>query len=108
MITDIETDSAGPAVRAVSSGYVVTLGTIGGIVATWTYTSSDAPKYHVGHSINLAGQVAVFCLAMFGIFYCKYENKMRAAGKRDHRLQGLSEEEIGHLGDRHPEFRYMS
>lgn len=27
-------DSGGPSVRAVTSGYVVTLGTIGGIVAT--------------------------------------------------------------------------
>lgn len=33
-LTFVGTDSAGPSVRAVTSGYVVTLGTIGGIVAT--------------------------------------------------------------------------
>jgi sugar phosphate permease len=33
-ITEAFVDSAGPAVRAVTSGYVVTLGTMGGIVAT--------------------------------------------------------------------------
>ncbi|KAI8236565.1 putative transporter [Colletotrichum sp. SAR 10_86] len=38
-------NSAGPSVRAVTSAYVVTIGTIGGIVATWTYTFKDAPKY---------------------------------------------------------------
>lgn len=32
-------DSAGPSVRAVTSGYVVTLGTIGGIVSTWVVSS---------------------------------------------------------------------
>ncbi|KAF9876840.1 hypothetical protein CkaCkLH20_05686 [Colletotrichum karsti] len=46
-------NSAGPSVRAVTSAYVVTIGTIGGIVATWTYTFKDAPKYFVGHTINL-------------------------------------------------------
>ncbi|EGS23383.1 uncharacterized protein CTHT_0000710 [Thermochaetoides thermophila DSM 1495] len=97
-----------PAVRAVTSGYVVTLGTIGGIVATWTYTRSDAPKYFTGHTINLAGQIATVCLAIFGILYCAYENRARAAGKRDHRLEGLTEEEAQKLGSRHPRYRYWT
>ncbi|KAL2019755.1 hypothetical protein VTK56DRAFT_9199 [Thermocarpiscus australiensis] len=101
-------NSAGPAFRAVTSGYVVTIGTIGGIVATWTYTQADAPKYYIGHSINLGGQIAVVCLAIFGIFYCMYENRARAAGKRDHRLDRLSEEEQEKLGSRHPLFRYWT
>ncbi|KAL2126140.1 hypothetical protein VTI74DRAFT_1613 [Chaetomium olivicolor] len=99
-------NSAGPAVRAVSSAYVVTLGTIGGIVATWTYVQTDAPKYYTGHTINLGGQIAVVSLSIFGIFYCMYENKARAAGKRDHRLEGLSEAEQEKLGSRHPQYRY--
>ncbi|CAN8105453.1 unnamed protein product [Discula destructiva] len=100
-------NSAGPAVRAVSSGYVVTLGTIGGIVATWSYVPSDAPAYHTGHSLNLGGQIGVLAFSIFGIVYCTYENKARAAGKRDDRLEGLNEEQKGRLGSRHPEFRYM-
>ncbi|KAK4108613.1 MFS general substrate transporter [Canariomyces notabilis] len=101
-------NSAGPSVRAVTSGYVVTLGTIGGIVATWTYIKEDSPKYYTGHTINLCGQIAVVCLAIFGIFYCMYENRARAAGKRDHRLEGLTEQEKLKLGSRHPEFRYWT
>ncbi|KAK1773761.1 major facilitator superfamily domain-containing protein [Copromyces sp. CBS 386.78] len=98
-------NSAGPAVRAVTSGYVLTLGTIGGIVATWAYIPDDAPKYHTGHTINLGGQIAIFCLSIFGIFYCAWENRARAAGKRDHRLQGLTEEQQEQLGNRHPRFQ---
>ncbi|KAK3343441.1 major facilitator superfamily domain-containing protein [Lasiosphaeria hispida] len=101
-------NSAGPSVRAVTSGYVVMLGTMGGIVATWTYQPFDAPKYYIGHSINLAGQAAVFCLSIFGIFYCMYENRVRAAGKRDHRLEGLTEEQAQDLGYRHPRFHYYT
>lgn len=42
-------NAAGPPVRAVSSGYIVSLGTIGGVVATWTYLVRDAPAYHIGY-----------------------------------------------------------
>ncbi|KXX79233.1 High-affinity nicotinic acid transporter [Madurella mycetomatis] len=101
-------NSAGPAVRAVTSGYVVTLGTIGGIVATWTYIREDRPEYYTGHSINFGGQIAVVCLAIFGILYCVRENRLRAAGKRDYRLEGLTEEEQGKLGHRHPQYRYWT
>ncbi|KAK5074386.1 hypothetical protein LTR64_006469 [Lithohypha guttulata] len=101
-------NSAGPAVRAVSSGWIVTLGTIGGIVATWSYLVKDAPKYPIGHSINLSAQVVVLALASFGIVYCKWENRVRARGGRDHRLQGLSEQEKLDLGHHHPDFRYMA
>lgn len=100
-------NSAGPAVRAVSSGYIVTLGTIGGIVATWTYVSREAPKYPTGHTINLGAQVVVLALSLFGIGYCMWENKLRARGGRDYRLQGLSDKEKIDLGHHHPEFRYM-
>lgn len=101
-------NSAGPAVRAVSSGWIVTLGTLGGIVATWTYLVRDAPKYHIGHSINLGAQVVVLALALFGIAYCKWENRQRARGKRDYRLQGLTEQEKIDLGHHNPEFRYIA
>ncbi|KAH8896662.1 MFS general substrate transporter [Thozetella sp. PMI_491] len=100
-------NSAGPAVRAVTSAYIVTLGTIGGIVATWTYTAADSPRYPTGHSINLGANLAVVFLALFGILYCTRENKLRAAGKRDHRLEGLTPEEQVDLGSRHPNFRYI-
>ncbi|KAI6562608.1 hypothetical protein MCOR09_007731 [Pyricularia oryzae] len=50
----------------------------------------------------------VFFLAIFGILYCLRENKLRAAGKRDHRLEGLTEDETLHLGYRHPSFRYIT
>ncbi|EFQ30885.1 major facilitator superfamily transporter [Colletotrichum graminicola M1.001] len=101
-------NSAGPSVRAVTSAYVVSIGTLGGIVATWTYTYKDAPKYFTGHTINLGGQSLTAMLAVFGIFYCMYENKSRATGKKDHRLEGLTNEEKDQLGHRHPSFRYMT
>lgn len=101
-------NSAGPAVRAVSGGWIVCLGTLGGILATWSYLPEDGPDYPIGHTINLVAQIVVLCLASFGIGYCVWENRLRARGGRDYRLQGKTEEEIADLGYRHPEFRYIT
>jgi hypothetical protein len=73
-----------------------------------TYVASNAPYYHTGHTINLAGQICVLMLSLAGIAYCKWENKQRDLGKRDHRLNGLSEAQIKDLGYRHPAFRYIT
>lgn len=74
----------------------------------WTYLLSDAPRYPIGHTINLVAQICVIVLATFGIVYCVSENRARSRGKRDYRLDGLSEEEQRALGYRHPEFRYIA
>ncbi|KAK8034487.1 hypothetical protein PG993_009482 [Apiospora rasikravindrae] len=101
-------NSAGPAVRAVTSGWIVSLGTMGGILAVWAYLSVDGPTFPIGHTINLVCQVCTLFLALGGIFYCKWENRLRARGGRDYRLVGKTEEEIADLGYRHPEFRYIA
>lgn len=69
--------------------------------------STDAPDYPIGHTINLVAQICVALLAIFGILYVVRENKVRARGKRDHRLDGLDEMEQRELGYRHPSFRYI-
>lgn len=100
-------NAAGPTIRAVSSGYIVSVGTLGAIVATWTYVPSDAPNYITGHSINLGSQACAAFVAFVGVLYCRWENAKRARGGRDHRIQGMTEVEARKLGYRHPEFRYM-
>ena len=101
-------NASGPAIRAVSGGWIVTLGTIGGIVATWTYVYTDGPDYPIGHTINMVAQFIVLGLASFGIGYCWYENRLRARGGRNHRLDGLTtEKQKRDLGYRHPDFRYI-
>ena len=74
----------------------------------WTYIDTDAPKYYTGHTINLGGQAGVLVLSLFGIAYCAWINKIRAQGKHDHRLEGLTAEEEIKLGNRHPRFHYMT
>ena len=59
----------------------------------------DKPNYIKGHAINLGFQAVLIGLALGCASYCWWENKQRAAGKRDHRLQGLTDEEKEKLGE---------
>ncbi|KAI1655605.1 MFS general substrate transporter [Daldinia decipiens] len=101
-------NSAGPAVRAVSSSWIVTLGTMGGILAVWAYLPNDGPSFPIGHTINLVAQICALLLSTGGIAYCLWENRVRARGGRDSRLVGLTEQEKAGLGYRHPDFRYIA
>lgn len=100
-------NAAGTGVRAVTGGWIVTIGTLGGILATWTYLPDDGPGFPIGHDINFSAQVGCLGLALGGIGYCVWENGVRNRGGRDGRLEGLEEEEREDLGYRHPEFRYI-
>jgi sugar phosphate permease len=99
--------SAPDTMRAVSSAFVVSIGTLGAIIATWSYLPSDQPhRFHNGNSLNLAANCATMMLTLIMLFYSKWENKQRLAGKRDHRLEGLTLEEQEALGSKHPKFMY--
>jgi sugar phosphate permease len=100
-------NAAGPSVRAVTGAYIVALGNCGAILATWTYLPKDAPGYYRGHYISLGAEALGTLTAIGAIIYTRWENRQREAGRRDDRLQGLSDEEQNQLGYRHPEFRYM-
>lgn len=99
-------NTAGPMVKAIASGFQVSLGTIGGLAATWTYISSQAPEYKAGHIINLCSGCVVIISATLLTINMRWENRQRALGKRDHLLEGRTPEEIAELGHTHPHFRY--
>jgi uncharacterized membrane protein len=99
-------NNAGPMVRAISSAYSISLGCLGGIISTWTYLPSEAPGYRVGHIINLCAGIVITITSFIASARYLYENKQRDNGKRDHRLEGLSQEDIDELGHTHPSFRF--
>ncbi|KAF4617012.1 hypothetical protein G7Y89_g15138 [Cudoniella acicularis] len=76
-------NAAGTSVRAVSSGFIVALGSVGSIVATWTYLEKDKPNFYRGHYINIGAQCIACVLAIIGIVYTKWENRKRERGERD-------------------------
>jgi hypothetical protein len=55
-------------------------------------------------SIGLLGY-GIFIYGFMSL-YLNHVNNRRRAGKEDHKIAGMSEEEINALGDRSPRFMY--
>lgn len=53
-----------------------------------------------GNALNIGATFMAAIIALLIMLYCKRENSLRDAGKRDHRLEGLNAEEITALGNR--------
>lgn len=89
--------------KATGLGFQVAFGNCSAFLATFTYLTQDAPKYTVGHAINLGAIGLGLIVTSVTIAYIRWENAARASGKRDHRLREGNPAELGY---RHPEFRY--
>ncbi|ROV88591.1 hypothetical protein VSDG_09152 [Cytospora chrysosperma] len=89
--------------RAVGSAWQVGFGNVGGIVATYSFLSRDAPGYRPGHAICIGFLClsAASCCAYAALV--AWENRRRARTVRG----ALTEYEKMELGDLNPAFRYM-
>lgn len=99
-------NASGPTIRAVSAAYIVMWGQVGAFIATWSYLPKDAPAFRTGHWINFGSQSLSVVVALLGIVYIRWENRMRDKGARDGRVNDLTEGEALKLGYRHPSVRY--
>lgn len=91
-------------VRATGTGAQIMIANVAAFIATFTYISTDGPRYITGHAINLGMLGMALIITTIMIVYVKVENKKRDDGKRDNRLQGDVDEAM--LGYKHPSFRY--
>ncbi|PPJ59309.1 hypothetical protein CBER1_04233 [Cercospora berteroae] len=94
--------------RTTATGLQLTIGNCSGIMAPFLYPSSEGPRYLKGHGVTM-GLVALGAVT-YAVMYAYFtrENKMRAAGKRDERMQGMTDEEILALGDENPKFVFAA
>lgn len=91
--------------RGVVLGFVIGWGNLNGIISSNIYFKS--PRYIAGHAVVMAYMI-VFLLggSILLRFLLARENKLRLAGKRDHWVEGLTNQEIEALGDKRPDFLY--
>ncbi|VDB90095.1 unnamed protein product [Peniophora sp. CBMAI 1063] len=83
----------------------------GGFVATFVYTSDQAPSFKKGHSIVLGFVVLAWVFTAINVAYCHWENRARALGKRQGNIEAYqllweSGKTRAPIGDRHPDFRF--
>lgn len=95
--------------RGVTLGFVIGWGNLNGIVSSNLYPTSAGSHYSYGHGVVLA-YLTLFLLggSVVTHFALEVENRKRLAGKRDHWIEGRTEEEIRIKGDKVPDFIYVT
>ncbi|TFK45294.1 MFS transporter [Heliocybe sulcata] len=92
------TNLAGHLRRSVGSAWQVGFGNIGGIIASYSFPSSDGPRYTRGYSISLA----FVCLSILSsTAYCigiTMENRRRDRIQREEREGSVEKGEKGSMG----------
>ncbi|KAL8293340.1 hypothetical protein RQP46_000041 [Phenoliferia psychrophenolica] len=94
--------------RATGTALSIAIGSSGGIVGAWVFIAAQAPTYYTGKAVTMTLLSFSFAMTIVHYYYCKWENKQRDLGRRDHRLVGLTEEEASVLGNLHPSFRLVT
>jgi MFS family permease len=111
ILSILPNNSAGHYKKATTTALQLAIANAGGFVATFAYTPDQKPRYIRGHTISLAFVSLAWVLIAANVAYCMWENKARAAGKRQGNIEkyqalvdaGLTKAPIG---DRHPDFRF--
>lgn len=95
--------------RGVTIGFVIGWGNLNGVMSSNIYRAKDKPNYRIGHGVVLAYMV-LFLLggSLATHFALERENAKRLRGDRDGWVEGKSEEEVEMLGDRRPDFIYVT
>lgn len=65
-------------------------GNIGGLIATWSFFSWDAPNYHIGNGLNLATGSAILITATLTLFWMKRDNQKRENRSLEEELAGAT------------------
>ena len=92
--------------RAGGSACQIGIGNIGGIIGSTVFLNKEAPSYPSGYGTALA--MLLFCGIMSTVLFfgMRTENRKRARGERDHRLE-MPKELLDNIGDDHPGFRFI-
>lgn len=91
--------------RAVGSAILIGIGNLAGVYASNWYRSQDAPKYLLGHGMEI--MVICFGLTSVNFLRWKYRTINKARELQHEAASSITEEELAELGDRAPTFRYQ-
>ncbi|KAF9880183.1 major facilitator superfamily transporter [Colletotrichum karsti] len=95
-----------PTKRAISIGFLVCVGNIGGLIGSYIYLDKEAPRYPTGFGTSFgfasAGIIAVVVLEIL----LHRRNKKKELLNEDEVRQRYSDEELDRMGEKSPLFKY--
>ena len=106
-ITWLANNLSGSYKRSTGMAIQISVGNLGGAMASNFYRAQDAPRYILGHSLSMAFVVAgIITAAALIITYYLLNNK-RERDLRNGRRAEFTEEQLSFLGDKAITWRYM-
>lgn len=99
-------NSAGAAKRSLGLAFMLSLSSVGGIIASFIFIESEKPAYPTGFGVSLAAAVAgIMGVIFLDVSYSRINKKRDRMTMEDISSQ-YSQEELSKLGNRSPLFRY--
>ncbi|KAF9020666.1 MFS general substrate transporter [Hymenopellis radicata] len=105
-VTWISTNAGGEMKRAATLGIVLGTGSLGGIIASFTFRTKDAPKYHLGHNVALGMLGLIFASSALLTFTYWRLNKAKRLRCEGEKIDDSRAHEFSDLNDASPLFRY--
>lgn len=103
-ITWLSNNLAGSYKRSAGMAVHIGAGNLAGAMASNFYRSGDAPKYLLGHGLEIGFvTVGLFAVLFLRFNYGRINKKRELEGNE----RGFNVEELSRMGDRAPTFRYM-
>jgi len=111
ILSILPNNSSGHYKKATTTALQLGIANTGGFIATFIYTSDQAPRYIRGHTIALAFVCMTWVMIAANVAYCLYENKARRDGLRQANVAKYQElwdsgQTRAPIGDRSPDFRF--
>ncbi|PIA14559.1 MFS general substrate transporter [Coemansia reversa NRRL 1564] len=95
----------GPTRSAYGGAMNVICGGLGGLCTSYIYRNQDAPRYMVGHGINMFAALLTIVTSTIAYLIILRRNKQKEENPID--ISHLTEEEAIDLENDHPDFRYV-
>ncbi|KAL1601694.1 hypothetical protein SLS60_006609 [Paraconiothyrium brasiliense] len=92
--------------RTLATGLQLSIGNCAGIMSSFLYPAKEGPRFIRGHAVTLSMVAFASIVYAFMWFYFSHVNARRSRGEEDHKIQGMSDDEIKELGDDSPRFVY--
>lgn len=92
--------------RAIGLALNICIGNTGGIIGSYMFIDSEAPKYYTGFGLSLALGGSAMILALLLELSFMWENKKRAKISEEEVRAKYTEEQLLDMGDKSPLFRY--
>ncbi|KAI6782675.1 putative transporter -like protein [Emericellopsis cladophorae] len=92
--------------RTVATGLQLTIGNAAGIPAPFLYRNDQGPRFITGHAVSMGFIAIAAAVYLLMWWWFRRQNQRKMNGEEDHKVVGMTEEEIEELGEHNPRFRY--